>query len=354
LVDRMIVMDQGSILADGVPSKILGDERITDVGVGIPPIAKLVQGLRRHGVPFDEVPLTVKEGRAKFGALFKDLQPVCSSNGAHAKGKPRVGVERLWYTYPDGPTALRDVSLEISSGEFVAIMGRNASGKTTLVKHINGLVKPTKGKVKLDGRDTKGATVAQMARRVGFVFQNPNDHLFADTVEDECVFTLKNLGYKGDEVKAKIDETLETFGLARYRREYPRSLSGGERQRVALASVLVARPEVLILDEPTRGMEDRLKRDLMAFLDGYRKGGNTVIIVTHDVEMAAEHADRVILMSEGRVVVDGSRREVLSQALLFSPQINRLVQSFEKYGVPVDTLTADEALGLLDGEWRLQ
>lgn len=354
LVDRMIVMDQGSILADGEPRRILGDERITDAGVGIPPIAKLVQGLRRRGVPFEEVPLTVKEGRAKLGALFKDLQLVDSSNGARAKGKPRIGIERLWYTYPDGPTALKDVSLEISSGEFVAIMGRNASGKTTLVKHINGLVKPTKGKVKLDGRDTKGATVAQMARSVGFVLQNPNDHLFADTVEDECVFTLKNLGYRGGEVKVKIDEMLEMFGLARYRREYPRSLSGGERQRVALASVLVARPEVLILDEPTRGMEDRLKRDLMAFLDEYRKGGNTVIIVTHDVEMAAEHADRVILMSEGRVVVDGSRREVLSQALLFSPQINRLVQSFEKYGVPADTLTADEALSLLDGEWRLQ
>ncbi|MCK4242983.1 MAG: ATP-binding cassette domain-containing protein, partial [Dehalococcoidia bacterium] len=137
------------------------------------------------------------------------------------------------------------------------------------------------------------------------------------------------------------------FNLKEYSRQYPRSLSGGERQRVALASVLVAQPDVLILDEPTRGMEYRLKSELMRFLEEYRDRGNTVILVTHDVETVAEHADRVILLGEGRVVVDGGKRDVLSQALLFSPQVNRLVQAFEKYGVPGDILTADEALDLL-------
>jgi len=264
-----------------------------------------------------------------------------------AHGKPVIEIDKLWHTYPEGLTALKNVSLRICQGEFVAIMGRNASGKTTLVKHINGLLKPTKGKVRVTGIDTQRATIAELARKVGFIFQNPNDHIFADTVEEEIVFILKNLGFDGAEIAVRVDETLEMFGLKEYRKQYPRSLSGGERQRVAVASVLVARPEVLILDEPTRGMEYRLKSELMRFLNGYIEKGNTVVLVTHDVETVAEYADRVILLSEGRVVVDGNKRDVLSRALFFSPQINRLVQAFERYGVPNNILTVDEALDIL-------
>jgi energy-coupling factor transport system ATP-binding protein len=124
-------------------------------------------------------------------------------------------------------------------------------------------------------------------------------------------------------------------------------LSGGEKQRVALASVLATKPKVLILDEPTRGMDYRLKSELMLFLDEYRTEGNTVILVTHDVEIVAEYADRVILLSEGKVIVDGEKHQVLSQALLFSPQINRLAQSFERYGVSSKILTVSEALDIL-------
>ena len=226
-------------------------------------------------------------------------------------------------------------------------MGRNASGKTTLVKHINGLLKPTRGTVTVNGVDTEKSTIAALARTVGFIFQNTNDHLFADTVEEEVAITLKSLGFPDDEVIRRTDEVLEQFNLEQYRHSYPRSLSGGERQRVALASVVAASPKVLILDEPTRGMEYSLKNVLMEFLKEYRDRGNTIILVTHDVETVAEHADRVVLLSEGRVVVDGDRRQVLSKALLFSPQINRLVQAFEKYDVPGDILTADEALEIL-------
>jgi len=197
------------------------------------------------------------------------------------------------------------------------------------------------------GTNTREATIAELARKVGFVFQNPNDHLFADTVEEEIAFTLKNLGFNDKEAALRVDEMLERFNLGEYRKQYPRSLSGGEKQRVALASVIAAHPGILILDEPTRGMEYRLKRELMVFLGEYRRHGGAVILVTHDVETVAEHADRVLLMSEGRIVVCGGRREVLSGALLFSPQINRLVQAFAGYGVPGDILTADELLEML-------
>ena len=347
LVDRMIVLDEGRIVADGNPRAVLSDGDIASLGAGVPPIVRIVQRLRGNGVNVDGIPLTVKEGRSMLKEVFREAGGRELSQVESAHGKPVIEIDKLWHTYPEGPTALKNVSLKICQGEFVAIMGRNASGKTTLVKHINGLLKPTKGKVRVTGIDTQRATIAELARKVGFIFQNPNDHIFADTVEEEIVYILKNLRFDGAEIAVRVDETLEMFGLKEYRKQYPRSLSGGERQRVAVASVLVARPEVLILDEPTRGMEYRLKSELMRFLDGYSEKGNTVVLVTHDVETVAEYADRVILLSEGRVVVDGNKRDVLSRALFFSPQINRLVQAFERYGVPNNILTVDEALDIL-------
>ena len=348
LVDRMIVMDEGKIIADGNPRAVLSNGDITSIGAGVPPIVRIVQRLRDNGVNVDNIPLTVKEGRSMLKDIFMGARGSTLSHTESAdNGRPVIEIDKLWHAYPEGITALKNVSLRICEGEFVAVMGRNASGKTTLVKHINGLLKPTKGKVIVSGIDTRRATIAQLSRKVGFIFQNPNDHIFADTVEEEIAFILKNLGFDSGEIAARIDEMLEMFALKEFRKQYPRSLSGGERQRVAMASVLVARPRVLILDEPTRGMDYRLKSELMRFLNGYREKGNTVVLVTHDVETVAEHADRVVLLSEGGVVVDGNKRDVLSRALFFSPQINRLVQAFEKYGVPNNILTVDEALDIL-------
>jgi energy-coupling factor transport system ATP-binding protein len=226
-------------------------------------------------------------------------------------------------------------------------MGRNASGKTTLVKQFNGLLKPTKGKVWVEGINTTKASVAELARKVGLVLQNPNDHLFADTVEEELAFILKNLNFGKEEIGTRISKILKEFEMEEYRFSYPRSLSGGERQRVALMSVVIAQPQVLILDEPTRGMESRLKQELMRFFRQYQAQGHTIIMVTHDVEMAAEFADRVILLSEGRLIVDDTRQNALSGGLFFSPQVNRLMQGFERFGFPGNILTVEEAIKLL-------
>jgi len=365
-VDRMLVLDNGMIVSDGTPQSVLIDDKVSQSGIGIPPIIKLVQGLKDKGIGIDNIPLTVKEGRAalakvmplqaKQGNLNLPERKVITSEAKQsprpfatlrASAQPMVEVKGLYHVYPGDLVALRNISLKICEGEFVAIMGRNASGKTTLVKHFNGLLKPTEGDVIVNGVNTKGSTIADLAKKVGYVFQNPNDHLFADSVEQEIAFTLKNLGFKSEGMESMIDQVLERFDLTQYRHRYPRSLSGGEKQRVAFASILVAQPKIIILDEPTRGMEYRLKVELMRFLDEYRENGNAVILVTQDVETVAEYGDRVILLSEGRTVVDGSKREVLSRALLFSPQINRLAQSLNHYGVPSDVLTADEALGIM-------
>jgi energy-coupling factor transport system ATP-binding protein len=352
-VDRLIVLDRGTVALDGGVRDIVSRryQELSGMGIGVPPLIRLVQGLKERGISIDEVPLTVKEGRTVLGRAFQGVSrplPLVGGSGGGDGAAPLVETERLCYAYPStGHAALKNVSLRIDEGEFVAIMGRNASGKSTLVKHFNRLLAPSKGSVRIDGVDTRGATIAELARKVGFVFQNPNDHLFADTVEEEITSTMKNLGFGREEIGVRLNEMLEMFNLKEYRGHYPRSLSGGERQRVALASVLAVRPRVLILDEPTRGMEYRLKCELMQFLNEYRKQGNAVVLVSHDVEMVAEYADRVVLLSEGKVVVDGEKHKVLSRALFFSPQVNRLAQAFTRYGVPGNILTVDEALAVL-------
>jgi energy-coupling factor transporter ATP-binding protein EcfA2 len=349
-VDRLIVLSDGEVALDGRVGDIVSRryDELTRLGVGVPPMLRLVHELKGHGIDVEQVPLTVKEGRAVLDKAFREVGGKLDLSAGNGGGRRLVETKRLYYTYPEtGLTALKNVSLGIDEGEFVAIMGRNASGKSTLVKHFNRLLEPTKGRVIIDGIDTRKATVAELAQKVGFVFQNPNDHLFSDTVEEEIAFTMKNLEFDQTEIDERIDLMLAEFGLKKYRRRYPRSLSGGEKQRVALASVLAVRPRILILDEPTRGMEYHLKSKLMEFLKEYRRKGNTVVLVSHDVELVAEYADRVVLLSEGGIVVDGEKHEVMSRALLFSPQINRLVQAFTRYGVPENILTVSEALAVL-------
>lgn len=343
LVDRMLVMSEGKILASDHPQEVMSKAEPDGLGIGIPPVIRLMQRLRDNGFEFDELPLTVKDARLKLQKVLQRVKTATFTDD-NPEMKPTLSVDKLWFAYGDR-TALRDISFSINEGEFIVIMGRNASGKTTLVKHLNGLLKPSKGRVVIEGIDTKHSSVAELSRHVGFVFQNPNDHLFADTVEEEVAFSLKSQGVEQNRVTQLVERILARFKLTYYRYTYPRNLSGGEKQRLALASVLVSEPKIIVLDEPTRGMDYTLKKELVGFLDDYRRQGNIIIMVTHDVETVTECADRVILLSEGRVVVDGSKREVLSKALLFSPQINRLAQALSNYGIADTTLTVDEMLG---------
>jgi len=347
LVDRLIIIDKSKILDDGNPRRVLDNNQIEAAGIGIPPVIRLVQKLKNRGLHVNELPLTVKESRIILNNKIQATKALRFDDTKKADSNPIIRIDKLWFAYPNKVTALSNVSLDIGAGEFIAIMGRNASGKTTLAKHLNGLLLPTKGKVEVNGIDTRDSSVAELSLTVGYVFQNPNDHLFADTVDEEIAFALKNQRIDHSEIVSAVDQILAKFGLNQYGHYYPRYLSGGEKQRVALASVLVTQPKIIVLDEPTRGMEYGLKKQLMDFLSEYRKQGNTVILVTHDVETVTEYADRVILFSEGRVVVDGNRRDVLSKALLFSPQINRLAQALGKYGVADTTLTVNEMLSQL-------
>jgi energy-coupling factor transport system ATP-binding protein len=238
-----------------------------------------------------------------------------------------IEAKDVHFTYPSGVEALKGVTLTIRDGEFVAIMGQNGAGKTTLVKHFNGLLKPTKGQVFADGKDVTKASVASLARNVGFVFQNPDSQLFSETVEEEIAFALRNFGFEKEVTEKRITWALNLLALTQYRKTSPFMLSGGERKRVALASVLAWDPKTLILDEPTIGQDYQQKEKLRQFITQMRTQEKTVIIVTHDVEFVAECNPRVLLMREGKVIADGEARtiltnpEILTAASIVPPQV---------------------------------
>ncbi len=223
-----------------------------------------------------------------------------------------IFLENVHFAYDGIYTALNGISLQIDDGERVAIMGSNGAGKTTLVKHLNGLIRPDCGRVVLDGVDTKNYSVAELAREIGLVMQNPDHQLFLDSVEREILFSLENLGYEKEEAKERCDRTLTNLGLEGLSDRSPFTLSGGERKRVALAMVLATEPRVLSLDEPTIGQDARQKENLARMLSELNSMGKTVIVVTHDIEFVIENFPRTVAMANGLIVADGPTNSVLS------------------------------------------
>jgi len=245
-------------------------------------------------------------------------------------GEEVIVAENVWYRYPNGYTALRGVNLRINRGDAVAIVGANGSGKTTLIKHFNGLLKPSQGRVLVLDTDTRSASVAKLARWVGIVFQNPLNQFFRDSVEAEVAFALEN--FTGEVDPEKICSVLRELGIEHLRRKSPFEISLGEQRRVALASVLVYEPEILILDEPTAGLDYNSKMKLLSILKRLHEKGRTLIVVSHDIEFLARMLlNRVVVLSDGRVVFDGSPKEAFYNVLLLlssrlvPPQIPELV-----------------------------
>jgi len=261
----------------------------------------------------------------------------------------------VWFSYTPGIPVLKGISLKIKEGEFIAIIGPNGSGKTTLAKHLNGLLKPEKGIVLIDGMDTKVTSVATLAKRVGYVFQNPDKFLFSETVEDELRFTLKNFGVSENQMKEYIDETLTLLNLEKFRDRSPFSLSGGEQRRVAIASVLVVKPKYLILDEPTVGQDANEKRRLADILSNLNKKGTTIILISHDIEFVSEYASRILVLVDGRILTDGSAETVLTNEKLLKmanvipPQIVQLFSKLRTNGFdfPRNVIKFNEALSLI-------
>jgi energy-coupling factor transport system ATP-binding protein len=251
----------------------------------------------------------------------------------------------LTFRYPSGVTALQGVTLEIQKGESIAIIGQNGAGKTTLVKHLNGLLKPTSGWVQVGDWDTRDHSIARLASRVGYVFQNPDDQVFKSTVQAEVSFGLRNLGHSAAESADLIQPFLSMVGLTGYIDRHPYDLSPGERKRVALAAVLAMDPPIIVLDEPTTGQDYSGVELIGQIIDQLNKKGKTILTVSHDIDFCAEHCPRVVVMVNGMVQLDGPSQEVLSKeselalAYVEPPQLIRLAM---KLGMNERPLTAKE------------
>jgi energy-coupling factor transporter ATP-binding protein EcfA2 len=257
-------------------------------------------------------------------------------------------VHGLWYWYDSGPPVLQDISFSVGRGDFFAIVGPNGSGKTTLAKHFNGLLKPRRGQVKVCGEDTAGRSVGQLARRVGYVFQSPDHQIFAATVGDEVAFGLRNLGFAANEVHQRTEAALTRFGLGEYSDWPPALLGYGLRRKVTLAAVLAMQPEVLVLDEPTTGLDAGATREVMAMVAGAHRAGGTVVLISHDMKRVAQYAQRVGVLNDGRLLALVPPRDLfqdqalLVEAHLTPPPITRLAQGLRAAGMRGDSLTVDE------------
>ena len=297
-----------------------------------PPVARL--GRRLAWTP---LPLSVEEGRAFARGLVIRERVSDGVRRPHPNGQEQViALDGVWAAYGDH-LALRDVHLVVRRGEFVAIVGANGAGKSTLARLLVGLVRPQRGRAVVEGRDLRGRPPQDVCRRVAYLPQNPSALLFADTVREELLVTLRNHGFRPGEAPVDPDALLKRLGLDAVADVYPRDLSVGQRERVALAALLVTRPQVLVLDEPTRGLDWHQKEELVALLKTWQAEGTTVLFVTHDVELVASAADRVVVLERGRVVADGPVRPLLGTLDGFAPQMARL------FGRP-ELLTVEDVL----------
>jgi energy-coupling factor transporter ATP-binding protein EcfA2 len=259
-----------------------------------------------------------------------------------------IRISNLCYWYEPGRSILEGINLTIADGEFTAIIGQNGSGKTTLIKNISGLLRPRQGEIFIRGKNTAGADIAEIAKEAGYVMQDHDNQLFEQTVFDEVAFSLKATGSK-KEITRKVEEALETVGLLDRKDAFPPALPRADRAKAVFAAVLAMGTGILLLDEPIAGQDSRGCRMIMDIIAGLHQKGKTILLVTHNISIAAQYARRIIVMKNARIDMDGpppeifGQREKLAEAGIIAPQITRLSQELRAH-IPLekDALTPDE------------
>lgn len=358
--DRLVLVREGEVIADGAPRDLMTRvDLLEQCGIHPPGLNRVLSaiGMPEHAASLDEAEAIIRR------AIPPLIHPgsVSDSPGAEAApqppkaeppdSKPLVEVRGLCFNYPDGPPLLDSIDLRIDRGEFIAIIGQNGSGKTTLAKHLVGLLHPGSGVVMLGGRDRTAMRAAETAQEIGYVFQNPDHQIFAATVEDEVAFGPRNFNLPRDEIHRRCDEVLRAAGLENARESDPFLLGKGERQRLAVASVLALHPRLLILDEPTTGLDYREQRRMMELISRLNRDGVAIVIITHTPWLVAEYARRVVLMRRGRKLYDGgvreffTRDEMLASSSFRPPEVTQLARRFGTMA-----LTAEELAGWLRGQ----
>lgn len=377
--DRMILMNDGQILLDCEPREFCSHEDTLEaVGVRGPDIVQLSYELQRTGLSLPKIPITVDEAVQMYRDVISAGRahvPVGTSNpSGHTSDDPHAPIDRggavesrdlhpqlgdppVWnssvdvpavrvhsleYTYPPPRrvVALQGIDLEIPKGGFLAIIGQNGSGKSTLAKCISGFLSPTGGTVTVDGTRIHTLPPPKRATEVGYVFQNPDQQLFRETVWTDVAFGLQNLHKPKDEIETSVEAALKFLELWDKRDLHPFQLSKGDRQRLAIASVVVLKPKVLIVDEPTTGQDPVKAREIMDMLTLLNEEGMTIVVITHSMKLVAEYAKQTVVLSGGTVLLQGSPREIfrhpdtLAHAFLAPPIVAQLALELGLYPLP--------------------
>ena len=349
--DRVLLLSDGRIQLDGAPGQFFSNiELLKENGVFPPQITETVQ--RIGCVIEDRMPTTLDEG---FPYVLQYLQDrmftgarTATNKSTPPKGEPLLIVDGISFAYSDGTQALSGVDLVINEGEFVAIVGPNGSGKTTLCKHFNGLLLPSSGSVNVGGMDTQNASISDIASKVGYAFQNPDHQLSRFTVEEEMGFGPKHLGLDEEEIARRTNRWIKFFGFDDLRDENPFFLSKAQRMNLAVAGTLAMEPSMIVVDEPTTGMDRRQMHEVLGMLKHLNELGTTVVIITHEVWLVAEFARRIVLMSKGKKIADGPVEQVLSQLDILKEgsieltQIAQLCQKLAIHDIELNTYTVED------------
>ncbi len=370
--DRVIVMDKGHIVMDGTTKEVFSQvDTLKKYSLDVPQVTLLAHELQQQGYPIPDGILTVDElveslskcENAIKASKVSEPQIGLSEQGEQAFGKPILKVDHINYIYSPGNAyekhALKDVSLDIYEGQFVGIIGHTGSGKSTLIQHLNGLIKATDGAIYYNGENIYGEryNLRELRNNVGLVFQYPEHQLFeVDVLTDVC-FGPKNQGLSKNECKERAMEALQLVGLSeKYYDSSPFDLSGGQKRRVAIAGVLAMRPKVLVLDEPTAGLDPKGRDEILNQIAHLQKAGNlTVILVSHSMEDIAKYVDRIVVMNKGSKMFDDVPKTVfahykeLEKVGLSAPQVTYIMHALAKKGIAVDTqaTTIEEAVATI-------
>jgi energy-coupling factor transport system ATP-binding protein len=313
--DSVLVLGDGRRVLSGSPGEVFERPgRLVEHGVRPPQLARLRELLRLETMPrsVDEAAEAIRGAGRRPDRARSESLPVPEL--APPSARPALKLSAVSHSYEGAGNAIENISLEIKEGEFTAVVGANGSGKTTMVKHLNGLLAPSRGMVEVRGTDTRATRVSELSRHVGYVFQNPDHQIFSETVAEELAFGPRNAGLSEEETAVRSKRALAAVRMEGRENADPFALTKGERQRTALASVLVMEPGVIVMDEPTTGLDYAQQRQVMDLLAELNSGGHTVIVVTHSLWLAAEYARRIVVMNGGRIVADGPTRTVLGAA----------------------------------------
>jgi energy-coupling factor transport system ATP-binding protein len=315
--DRIVIMHEGRIVADGHPDEILASNLLSEYGLREPLYIEVLKNLRLKLAKEDrlsEIGNTVK---------FRD-QIINSFPQGQIRQEPPVKrelltVEALHYRYfEDGPDIIRDISFTIRQGEMLAVLGNNGAGKSTLLKVLSGIVRQQKGIIRYGDEAIDDWSARKRGNIIGCVMQNPNQMITKPMIFDEVAFGLRNNGYPEKQIQNKVEETLRICGLYPYRKWPVDSLSYGQKKRVTIASILVMDPKIIILDEPTAGQDYRTYREFMGFLEQIKHGGTSVVLITHDMHLALEYADRALVLSAGQIIATDTVFNILSDPVIIN------------------------------------